>query len=489
MRALLLAALVAGFTVLATANAGGYRYGVSDQAFYIPAISLRADPSLFPRDREVFEPQMRLWIGDEVLGAVVRTTNVPLPVLFGAIYVVTMALMVGGAVTLARALGLGWPATWLALLVLTLRHRIPKTGANSLEGYMHPRMLAFAIGLFVFAAVVRRRWATAVGLVVIGGIVHTSTAMWFAGVVLVAAVWATGRRAMLLGTAALLAIGVPLLSIAMPESFPRMDANWLAVLAERDYLFSLEWPFYAWVLNLSYVAVLAALLRFRLRSGLARPGETGLAAGLLALVVVFLGTLPATEARVAFFVALQANRVFWLLDATLAILGAWWLMEFLPRFTHRRFGIAITVVVAAFAIGRGAYVLTTETNRNLVQPALPPTTWTDAMTWLRTQPASWNVLADPGHAWKFGSSVRVAAMRDVPLEGGKDPAMAMYDHALARRVFDRSHALAAFDSFTLADVRRLDETYRFDVFVDTTSRHFDLPVLFRNQDFVAYDLR
>ena len=39
----------------------------------------------------------------------------------------------------------------------TLRHAIAKTGANTLEGYFHPRQLAFALGLWGVAMFLRRR--------------------------------------------------------------------------------------------------------------------------------------------------------------------------------------------------------------------------------------------------------------------------------------------------------------------------------------------
>ena len=38
------------FALAAVLNCGGYRYGVSDQAFYVPAVLHHLDPSLFPRD-------------------------------------------------------------------------------------------------------------------------------------------------------------------------------------------------------------------------------------------------------------------------------------------------------------------------------------------------------------------------------------------------------------------------------------------------------
>ena len=143
--ALALAAVL--FVVLATANSGGYRYGVSDQAFYQPAIAMSVDPALFPRDRVVLLPQMRLWVGDTLIAAVARASGVALPSLFVTIYLMTLLALFVGALAMARGLGASWWTVAALLVLLTLRHRIAKTGANSLEGYMHPRMLAFAVGL------------------------------------------------------------------------------------------------------------------------------------------------------------------------------------------------------------------------------------------------------------------------------------------------------------------------------------------------------
>ena len=94
IRAAWLLLAVIAFSMLATANAGGYRFGASDQAFYIPAVALRADDSLLSRDREVFEPQMRLWLGDEALAGVVRTTGIGLPSLFALLQALTLATRV-----------------------------------------------------------------------------------------------------------------------------------------------------------------------------------------------------------------------------------------------------------------------------------------------------------------------------------------------------------------------------------------------------------
>ena len=52
-RGAILAACFVPFLVLATLNSAGYRYGASDQAFYLPAMLERLDPALFPRDSDL----------------------------------------------------------------------------------------------------------------------------------------------------------------------------------------------------------------------------------------------------------------------------------------------------------------------------------------------------------------------------------------------------------------------------------------------------
>ena len=78
---------------------------------------------------------------------------------------------------------------------------------------------------------------------------------------------------------------------------------------------------------------------------------------------------------------------------------------------------------------------------------LAPDAWRDAMDWLRAQPLDVQVLADPGHAWRYGSSVRIAAGRDVFLEEVKDAAIGMYSRDVAMRVLTRTRAI---DDFTAA---------------------------------------
>jgi hypothetical protein len=268
-----------------------------------------------------------------------------------------------------------------------------------------------------------------------------------------------------------------------------MDAEWLGVLAEKDYLFPAEWPLYAWVINLAYPIVLVAVFRRRRAQGLASEGEAALVAGLAALVVAFLFSLPLSQARLALAVQIQINRIFWLLDAVALLYVSWWATSDLARGWSARARSVVVVAMAVLACGRGYYVLKIEAQRPFVQIGLAPTSWNDTMTWLSRQPVSWHVLADPQHAWKYGPSVRAAALRDTLLESSKDAALAMYDRHVAARVAERGRALGGFDTFGADDVRQLAGRYGLDVFVDRNTRTLSLPILYRNADFVVYDLR
>src|SRR6185436_2814325 len=105
------------------------------------------------------------------------------------------------------------------------------------------------------------------------------------------------------------------------------------------------------------------------------------------------------RAKLAFPVQLQISRVFWLVDfvAVICLIG-------LVRRERTAKGLA--AVLVAVALARGVYVMTIERpERSLFAVHLPASDWNDAMRWIRAQPIDVHVLADPGHVWKYGTSV------------------------------------------------------------------------------------
>ncbi len=396
---------------------------------------------------------------------------------------------------MAAQLGLSSWAQLAVMAALTLKHRVGMTGANTLEGYGHPRMLAFAIGLAAVVAVLRARPGPAIALVGAAFVVHPTTALWFGVWVGVALIAGEPRLRPWLLAAGGLAAGVAAWVIGwgpLSAQWVRMDDTWLAVLAGKDYLFATEWPADMWALAALYAAVPAAAFAVRRRLGATQPREAPMLLGLAALAVIFAATLPLVAARVAVAVQFQVSRVFWMLDLTATVYAVWALADAGRRLPgaivrHRR-AAAVACVLILLAAGRGAWVMWVEhPGRPVVQADLPQDDWHDAMAWLRRQPPSTQVLADPSHAWRYATSVRVAAGRDVYLEEVKDTAMAMYSRRVALRVAERIGALDDFNGLTPASARALADRFGLDVLV--TERVLDLPLAYRNARFSIYRLR
>jgi hypothetical protein len=485
------------FALLATANAAGYRYGVSDQAFYIPVVLRALNPSFYPRDAALIDAQGRLMLADEAMAAVMRATGVPLDVLFFSAYLASLALIWLGVVLIGTKL---YESRWAVLALgaaLTLRHRIPRTSANSFEPYFHPRMFAFGVGLLALAALLRRRPLVAVALVAGCALVHVTTGIWFGIVVGVALIVLDRRLLRLALPAAIAAVGVAVWALSvgpLRATFVRMDAPWLQAVAGKDSLFASDWPLWAWGANLAMLALLWWAHRRRVSRGLATTEDRALVYGTTALVVVFFATLPLVVARLAFPVELQISRIFWLVDvvATIYVLavvadGRPVVAPGLPA-ARSRVALGVASLLMLVSVARGVYVMTMEhAERSLVELHLPPSPWRDATAWLAAQPAGVHVLADPGHAWKYGTSVRVAAVRDVFLEDVKDSALAIYSRDVALRVNERAAAIGNFDEMTAERAVDLGRRYALDYLV--TTHDLALPVAYRNEQFRIYALQ
>lgn len=474
--------------MLSTANGGMYRYGVSDQAFYIPVVTRALDPGRFPRDASLIDAQGHLMLADEVLAVLVRTTGASLESLFLAGYLLSLVLIFTALVLIGRRF---YASPWTALALVaafTMRHQITRTSANTFEPYFHPRMLAFGVGLLAVAAFTHRRHWLAVTLAVAAAAVHNTTGLWFTlliGTAIVVLEPAWRRMAVPAAVAGAAVAAWALLAGPLRGRLVVMDDVWLQALASKTSLFANEWPLSAWVANLGTLGVAWAAYRWRRAHGRASAEERALVWGATALVALFLITLPAVAAHVAFPVQLQISRVFWLVDfvATACLVGAVADWPWLVRLGRP----ALAVCLTALATGRGAYILFVEhPERALFETRLPSSAWHEAMAWLAAQPIDAHVLADSGHAWRYGTSVRVSAGRDVFLEETKDAAIAIYSRDVAARVVERIGALGNLATLTAADVQRLGERYGLTHVV--TAGRLDLPLVFENSGFRIYSL-
>jgi hypothetical protein len=476
------------FNIVAILNCGGYRYGAGDQAFYVPAVVQHLDPTLFPRDRSILHVQDRLMFYDDAFAFISRAIGARVPVLFFSGYLAGIVLLFGAAVAIGRTLYRSWWSVAALAALLTLRHRITQTGANSLEAYFQPRMLAFAVGAWAIAAYLRGKGTGALVLLVVAFALHPTTAVWFAVLIVTALAFSEARWRV---PAALVAAGCAAVAVWAIAAGPlqghltRIDPLWASALEGKDYIFPSDWNASFWIVNFSYLIVAALILRIRMRRGVAQRAEIGLVAGGAALVLVFLVSWPLMAMRVALAVQLQTSRVFWMLDFLAAVYIAWLFAEG-PRTAAAR-KVAVGALVAV-AIARGVFVWHVEhAGTPLVQIDLPQNTWTTAMHWIAQTPSDTHVLVDPGHAWKYGTSVRVAAQRDVYLEEVKDLALALYSRNVAVQALARIKDAANLETMSPDELRELGARYDLDYFV--AERTVDLPVAYRNERFRIYSLK
>lgn len=479
--------------VLATANAAGYRYGVSDQAFYIPSILDGVEPALYPRDAALLRAQDRLMVSDEVLAGAVRM-GVALPLLMVCGYVASLLVLFGAAVALGRKYFASDWTTAAFCAALTLRHRITKTGANSFEGYFHPRVAAFAFGAAAVASVARDRLAPAWVLTGMSCVLHPTTGAWWA-LWLIAVSWVlrpSWRRAILVAGSCLVPIAAwMLLRGPLAGRLVIMDEPWTRAMASKDYVFPDEWSAGSWLVNLMTAGLVVGVWRLRVAHGLARQWERGVVAGVCTLVTAFLASIPFIDARVALAVQLQTSRIFWLVDFLAVASVAWLVAEAGRRAPATRSWrpAVLCAVVLSVSAARGAFILTVERpGRPLVQTSIARDAWHDVGAWAaRSTPTDAHLLVDPDHGWKFGHSLRIVARRDVLVEGVKDAAIAMYSRDIALRVHERVAAIGDFSTMTPERARSLARRYDLDYLV--IDRPLSLPEAYRNDRFYVYRLQ
>ena len=477
------------FIALATLNSGGYRYGASDQAFYQPAVLKQLDPALFPRDTPVLAAQTGLTLADDVTAAIVRASNASVPAVFAVLYVVALVLFAWGIWLIGRRL---YTNSWTVVALLaafTLRHAIARSGTNTLEGYFQPRLLAYGLGAIAVAAFLRGGHVLTGAVLVAAALVHPTTALWFA-LWLAAAAMIHDRRLRPSGLALAVAggaVGTWALTIGpLAGRLDVMDPEWRRMLAGKTYLFPLEWPAYAWIVNLGYLPLIAWLLRRRMRLGLADARERALVIGSSVLFAVFLAALVCHAAGIVLAFQLQPARIFWMFDFLATIYIVWACAEgSFFRLTGTRAALTALTLLGLSA-ARGVYVLI-EAERPAVQWSIPDDDWGRVMAWARTTDKASGWLAHPLHAVFYGTSVRVAGERDVFVEAVKDAALGLYDRRIALRTHERLRALPDFEGLTPARARALAAGYDLDYLV--TEGTLNLPLAFESGALRVYRLR
>jgi hypothetical protein len=148
--------------------------------------------------------------------------------------------------------------------------------------------------------------------------------------------------------------------------------------------------------------------------------------------------------------------------------------------------VAAAAIVLA-SIVRGGYVMTVLfPERPVAQVDVRDDDWGRVMAWLRETPEGSGVIADPDHAARYGTSVRVAGERDVLVEAAKDTAIGMYAREIAMRTRERIAAVGDFRTLSPAAARRLGAQYGLGLLI--TEQPLALPIAFESGALRVYRL-
>jgi hypothetical protein len=178
--------------------------------------------------------------------------------------------------------------------------------------------------------------------------------------------------------------------------------------------------------------------------------------------------------------------MFWMMDFMATIYLVWALAEGTSPSVRRARLVAL--ILLSLSAVRGVYLKVVEfPERAIARFDIREDDWGRAMAWARETDTRSGWLADPGHAVLYGTSVRVAAGRDVLVEAVKDAAIGMYDRRVAIRTRDRIAAVGDFGALTADRAREIGSTYDLDYLI--AEQELDLPWPFRvgSSGYIACD--
>ena len=261
--------------------------------------------------------------------AILQVTGLSVSQGFLIAYLATLGVLYAAIVGLGRTIYASWWAVGFLVVGLTMRHRIADTAVNTLEGYFHPRQLAFAVGLGAVAIFLKGRTWLSLCVVVLAMLAHPTTGLWFAVLVGSAALVSEQRSRPGVVGVAIAAAAVAIWAVVGPlrAQLVVMDQTWVEVLAIKDYLFVSDWPLSTWAGNLGMAVLVGMIYRTRRSLGLVSRQETGMVIGCAVLLGLFFASLPLASAHVALVVQLQVNRIFWLFDIIGSTYLGWLLVE------------------------------------------------------------------------------------------------------------------------------------------------------------------
>jgi hypothetical protein len=431
----------------------GYHYGVQDQCIYLPAIKQHVNPALYPRDSPFFALQTRVMLTDDLVALSIRATRLPADWAAFLWHLLSLYLLFFGCLQVSRRCfrdpKAQWAATVSVAVMLTL-----EVGATLLflaDEYFHPRTLATAALLLSLAAVLDRKFVTAVMGVIAAGLFHPTMA---AAGALHLAVIAWREPAWKKIAAASAFVSIPFLG-------PSNDA-WREALASHGSLYyPLRWPWYAW---LGFVVPVLLLAWFARLEG-AQPGPVAYISRRLIVsssIGVLAGIVISTTPGFERLIPLEPMRTLHFFTLLTVLLGGGVLGQYVLRDRPLRWALVFVPLSAAMFVPQ--LLILYPGSPHIEWPGrIARNNWTEAFEWVRenTPPKAYFVL-NPRYQEIKGEDYhdfRGLAERSALADFRKDHNVATNWPELAPIWSEQFHDHENWASFTLSDFQRLKKKY------------------------------
>ncbi len=438
----------------------GYHLGIEDQAIYLPAIKLHLNHNLYPHDAELFLPQTRPTLIDELAAWTVQATHMSVEWSVFLWHIGSIFALLLGCHGVAKKCFVSERARFggVALVTALLTMPVAGTALYLADQYLHPRALATAFILFAIVDVLDRRWAVA-ALWFFGAMAIHIQMAFFGGLFLLFLLVpfeSVSFYSARVPTASMLILLTPFSSL-----FQHSSPEWREAMLTRSQHFLSRWEWYEWLGVIAPMFILYWFSRIgnKMRSPVMRKlSLTTMWYSAFMLIGAMITTMPARFERLTPYQPLRAFHLVYLLMMLIAggLLAefvfktkAWrWLVLFLPLCT------------SMFLVQRYLF----PDSRHIEWPgAKPKNDWVQAFDWVRKNtPEDAFFAMDPHYLSWPGEDFhgfRGLAERSQMADWDKDPGVVTLFPAAAPGWSRQVHALDNWGHFGPADFERIKSEF------------------------------
>jgi hypothetical protein len=459
----------------------GYHLGIEDQAIYLPAIKYNLDHALYPHDSNLFLPQTRPTLIDELAAWTVQLTHVPVDWSVFVWHLLSVFALLLGCYRVARRCFQSERARFGAVALVTALFTIPVAGTALYiaDQYLHPRTLATALILFAIVEVLEHRWAVAAVFFFAATAIHVQMA-FFGGLFLIFMLLPFERITTSASPALFALLFTPFGSL-----FQRSSPEWREAMLTRSQHFLLRWEWYEW---LGVILPILVLWWFaRLGRGIKSPLIQMLSLRLLyysafILIVAIITTVPERFERLTPY---QPLRAFHLVYLIMFLLAGGFLAEFvLKAKVWRWLLVFVPLCLAMFLIQLSLF----PDSRHIEWPGLQHRNhWVEAFNWVRhNTPKDAYFALDPHYLSADGEDYhgfRGLAERSQMADWEKDPGVVTLFPASAPGWSRQVHALDRWNQFTAADFAHLKGDFGVNwLILDRKSKNPNLAPILQGQN-------